>query len=88
MLFPIDIPGLAERKITDELQGSSEELHDNQQVIVVPLVDGMLGAAVPALIWSGAIVSLIGVGFLECGGSPPCVSTAYFGNEKGKNSSS
>ncbi|CAD5196155.1 uncharacterized protein LOC135652505 isoform X1 [Musa acuminata AAA Group] len=55
-------------------------------VIVVPLVDGMLGAAVPALIWSGAIVSLIGVGFLECGGSPPCagdilniLSAVFFG---------
>ncbi|RWW07196.1 hypothetical protein GW17_00029433, partial [Ensete ventricosum] len=55
-------------------------------VIVVPLVDGMLGAAVPALIWSGAVVSLIGVGFLECGGSPPCagdilniLSAVFFG---------
>lgn len=41
-------------------------------VIVVPLVDGMFGAAVPAYTWFGAIVSLVGVAMLECSGSPPC----------------
>ncbi|XP_020092404.1 uncharacterized protein LOC109712958 isoform X2 [Ananas comosus] len=55
-------------------------------VIVVPLMDGMLGAAVPALTWCGAIVSLLGVAMLECVGSPPCVgdvlnilSAVFFG---------
>jgi hypothetical protein len=45
------------------------------QVIVVPLIDGIFGASIPKLTWFGAIVSIIGVGLLECGGSPPCVST-------------
>lgn len=55
-------------------------------VIVVPLIDGMFGASIPKLTWSGAIVSIIGVGLLECGGSPPCVgdmlnffSAVFFG---------
>nr|XP_043620657.1 uncharacterized protein LOC122592480 [Erigeron canadensis] len=42
-------------------------------VIVVPLIDGMLGALIPARTWFGAFVSIIGVGLLECSGSPPCV---------------
>ncbi|XP_062212173.1 uncharacterized protein LOC133913128 isoform X2 [Phragmites australis] len=42
-------------------------------VIVVPLIDGILGASIPKLTWFGAIVSLVGIGLLECGGSPPCV---------------
>ncbi|KAL6909433.1 hypothetical protein ACP4OV_001714 [Aristida adscensionis] len=42
-------------------------------VIVVPLIDGILGASIPKLTWLGAIVSLLGIGLLECGGSPPCV---------------
>ncbi|CAL4918623.1 unnamed protein product [Urochloa decumbens] len=41
-------------------------------VIVVPLIDGLLGASIPKLTWFGAIVSLLGIGLLECGGSPPC----------------
>ncbi|XP_039831867.1 uncharacterized protein LOC120692580 isoform X1 [Panicum virgatum] len=41
-------------------------------VIVVPLIDGLLGASIPKLTWFGAIVSLIGIGLLECGGSLPC----------------
>lgn len=40
----------------------------------MPLIDGILGASVPKLTWFGAIVSLAGIGLLECGGSPPCVS--------------
>jgi hypothetical protein len=51
----------------------SEEFYE--QVIVVPLIDGIFGASIPKLTWFGAIVSIIGVGLLECGGSPPCVST-------------
>uniref|UniRef100_A0A0E0P084 EamA domain-containing protein n=1 Tax=Oryza rufipogon TaxID=4529 RepID=A0A0E0P084_ORYRU len=42
-------------------------------VIVVPLIDGIFGATIPKLTWFGAIVSLLGIGLLECGGSPPCV---------------
>ncbi|CAL4935505.1 unnamed protein product [Urochloa decumbens] len=41
-------------------------------VIVVPLIDGLLGASIPKLTWFGAIVSLLGIGLLGCGGSPPC----------------
>nr|TKV91802.1 hypothetical protein SEVIR_9G121900v2 [Setaria viridis] len=55
-------------------------------VIVVPLIDGLLGASIPKLTWFGAIVSLVGIGLLECGGSPPCVgdvlnffSAVFFG---------
>lgn len=43
------------------------------QVIVVPLLDGMLGAEVPSLTWFGAVVSIVGVAMLESSGSPPCV---------------
>lgn len=42
---------------------------------MVPLIDGMLGAVIPARTWFGALMSIIGVGMLECSGSPPCVST-------------
>ncbi|XP_048569308.1 uncharacterized protein LOC125550369 isoform X2 [Triticum urartu] len=47
-------------------------------VIVVPLIDGIFGASIPMLTWFGAIVSIIGVGLLECGGSPPCVLVVAF----------
>ncbi|XP_066328517.1 uncharacterized protein [Miscanthus floridulus] len=56
------------------------------RVIVVPLIDGLLGASIPKLTWFGAIMSLFGIGLLECGGSPPCVgdilnffSAVFFG---------
>ncbi|XP_058080088.1 uncharacterized protein LOC131228217 isoform X1 [Magnolia sinica] len=42
-------------------------------VIVVPLIDGLLGARVPTLTWFGALTSLIGVAMLESSGSPPSV---------------
>ncbi|KAL5210566.1 hypothetical protein ABZP36_006189 [Zizania latifolia] len=55
-------------------------------VIVVPLIDGIFGASIPKLTWFGATVSLVGIGLLECGGSPPCVgdvlnffSAVFFG---------
>ncbi|CAL0314927.1 unnamed protein product [Lupinus luteus] len=55
-------------------------------VIVVPLLDGMLGAVVPMRTWFGALVSIIGVGMLESSGSPPSVgdllnffSAVFFG---------
>ncbi|KAF9592427.1 hypothetical protein IFM89_014917 [Coptis chinensis] len=55
-------------------------------VIVVPLLDGMLGAKVPALTWLGAFMSVLGVAMLETSGSPPCVgdfwnflSAVFFG---------
>ncbi|KAF2926224.1 uncharacterized protein [Oryza sativa Japonica Group] len=42
-------------------------------VIIVPFLDGILGAEIPAYTWIGALLSLIGVGILELSGSPPCV---------------
>ncbi|KAF9674001.1 hypothetical protein SADUNF_Sadunf10G0082400 [Salix dunnii] len=52
-------------------------------VIMVPLLDGMLGAIVPAYTWFGALMSIVGVAMLESSGSPPCVgslvSTSYNG---------
>ncbi|KAL0326889.1 UNVERIFIED_CONTAM: hypothetical protein Sangu_1766900 [Sesamum angustifolium] len=41
--------------------------------LVVPLIDGMLGSAVPPRTWFGALMSIIGVAMLESSGSPPCV---------------
>lgn len=41
---------------------------------MVPLLDGMLGATIPARTWFGALMSIVGVGMLESSGSPPCVS--------------
>lgn len=43
-------------------------------MIIVPLLDGMLGAIVPAHTWFGALMSIVGVGMLESSGSPPSVS--------------
>ncbi|KAJ6677098.1 hypothetical protein OIU85_010293 [Salix viminalis] len=55
-------------------------------VIAVPLLDGMLGAYVPARTWFGVLMSSIGIGMLECSGSPPnigdllsFVSAIFFG---------
>ncbi|XP_059655383.1 uncharacterized protein LOC132302517 [Cornus florida] len=55
-------------------------------VIVVPLLDGMLGAVVPARTWFGALMSIVGVSMLETSGSPPSVgdllnflSAVFFG---------
>ncbi|KAI3976993.1 hypothetical protein MKX01_008851 [Papaver californicum] len=42
-------------------------------LIVVPLLDGMLGAIVPAVTWIGALISIVGVTLLESSGSPPSV---------------
>uniref|UniRef100_A0ACD5ZLZ5 Uncharacterized protein n=1 Tax=Avena sativa TaxID=4498 RepID=A0ACD5ZLZ5_AVESA len=42
-------------------------------VIIVPFVDGLLGAEIPAYTWLGAFLSIVGVGILELSGSPPCV---------------
>ncbi|GER37341.1 integral membrane protein [Striga asiatica] len=42
-------------------------------VIVVPLIDGLLGSAIPARTWFGALMSIVGVGLLESSGSPPCI---------------
>ncbi|GAV63118.1 EamA domain-containing protein [Cephalotus follicularis] len=46
-------------------------------VIVVPLLDGMLGAIVPARTWFGAFMSIVGVGMLESSGSPPSVGDIF-----------
>ncbi|XP_052176531.1 uncharacterized protein LOC127790847 isoform X2 [Diospyros lotus] len=55
-------------------------------VIVVPLLDGMVGAIVPARTWFGALMSVLGVAMLEACGSPPSVgdllnfmSAVFFG---------
>ncbi|KAK9115288.1 hypothetical protein Syun_022085 [Stephania yunnanensis] len=55
-------------------------------VILVPLLDGMLGATIPTRTWFGALVSVIGVTMLESSGSPPSVgdllnflSAVFFG---------
>uniref|UniRef100_A0A6N2KQT7 EamA domain-containing protein n=1 Tax=Salix viminalis TaxID=40686 RepID=A0A6N2KQT7_SALVM len=55
-------------------------------VIAVPLLDGMLGAYIPARTWFGVLMSAIGIGMLECSGSPPnigdllsFVSAIFFG---------
>lgn len=45
---------------------------------MVPLLDGILGAMVPARTWFGVLMSVLGVAMLECSGSPPSVSTAWF----------
>lgn len=66
---------MEERELNSQ---SSNKLCHDEQVIVVPLIDGMFGATVPSFIWSGAFASLIGVAMLECGGSPPCVSITSF----------
>ncbi|XP_022150064.1 uncharacterized protein LOC111018331 [Momordica charantia] len=42
-------------------------------VLVVPFLDGLLGAVVPARTWFGALMSVVGVAMLESSGSPPCV---------------
>lgn len=46
-------------------------------MIVVPLLDGMLGAIIPARTWFGVFMSVVGVGMLECSGSPPSVSIIF-----------
>ncbi|KAF7100660.1 hypothetical protein CFC21_102147 [Triticum aestivum] len=46
-------------------------------VIIVPFLDGILGAEIPAYTWLGAFLSVLGVGILELSGSPPC-NRAYF----------
>ncbi|OMO51412.1 Tubulin [Corchorus olitorius] len=40
-------------------------------VIMVPMLDSMLGAIVPARTWFGVLMSALGVAMLECSGSPP-----------------
>ncbi|KAL4574400.1 hypothetical protein LXL04_021229 [Taraxacum kok-saghyz] len=46
-------------------------------VIVVPLIDGLLGAVIPARTWFGALMSIVGVGMLECSGSSPCIGDLF-----------
>lgn len=47
-------------------------------VIIVPFLDGLIGAEVPAHTWFGAFLSLVGVAILELSGSPPCVSRIIY----------
>ncbi|EEF30286.1 conserved hypothetical protein [Ricinus communis] len=46
-------------------------------VVVVPLLDGMLGAIIPARTWFGVLMSVLGVAMLECSGSPPNVGDPF-----------
>ncbi|KAG0469587.1 hypothetical protein HPP92_016287 [Vanilla planifolia] len=39
-------------------------------IILVPLIDGMFGATIPTITWSGALLSFVGVAMMEYGGSP------------------
>lgn len=39
-------------------------------VIVVPLLESILGTIVPARTWFGAFMSVLGLGMLECSGTP------------------
>ncbi|XP_057961940.1 uncharacterized protein LOC131153566 isoform X2 [Malania oleifera] len=55
-------------------------------VIVVPFLDGLLGATVSSRTWLGAFMSILGVAMLESSGSPPSVgdllnffSAVFFG---------
>lgn len=43
---------------------------------MVPLLEGMLGATIPAYTWVGGIMSVVGVGMLESSGSPPSVGAS------------
>ncbi|XP_044476592.1 uncharacterized protein LOC123204100 isoform X2 [Mangifera indica] len=47
-------------------------------VIVVPLLDGMFGAMIPARTWFGVLMSALGVAMLEFSGSPPNVRCLRF----------
>lgn len=47
-------------------------------MIIVPFLDGLIGAEVPAHTWFGAFLSLLGVAMLELSGSPPCVSRIIY----------
>ncbi|XP_047333548.1 uncharacterized protein LOC124937078 [Impatiens glandulifera] len=42
-------------------------------VIVVPILDGMLGAIIPSRTWFGVLMSVLGITMLESSGSPPSV---------------
>ena len=44
---------------------------------MVPLLDGLLGAAVPIRTWFGALVSIVGVGMLESSGASPRVRVIF-----------
>ncbi|XP_010471093.1 PREDICTED: uncharacterized protein LOC104750930 [Camelina sativa] len=46
-------------------------------IIVVPLLDGMLGAIIPARTWFGALMSILGVWMLESSGSSPCIGDLF-----------
>ncbi|PIA26550.1 hypothetical protein AQUCO_09100024v1 [Aquilegia coerulea] len=46
-------------------------------VIIVPLLDGLLGAKIPVHTWFGVTMSVLGVAMLESSGSPPCVGDLW-----------
>ncbi|CAI9753608.1 unnamed protein product [Fraxinus pennsylvanica] len=46
-------------------------------VIVIPLLESMLGAIVPARTWFGIFMSVVGIAMLECSGSPPNIGDLF-----------
>lgn len=54
------------------------DLCTNEQVIMVPLFESLLGAMIPARTWFGVFMSVLGIAMLECSGSPPNVRTFGF----------
>lgn len=46
-------------------------------VIVIPLLQSMLGAIVPARTWFGIFMSVVGIAMLECSGSPPNIGDLF-----------
>ena len=46
-------------------------------VILVPIINGLSGRGIRLRTWIGALVALVGVAFLEQGGSPPSVGDVW-----------
>ncbi|KAL2478897.1 uncharacterized protein Fot_47911 [Forsythia ovata] len=46
-------------------------------VIVIPLLESMLGAIVPARTWFGIFMSVVGIAMFECSGSPPNIGDLF-----------
>lgn len=55
-------------------QDHEDDDDDDVQVIVVPLLESVFGTIVPARTWFGVFMSVLGLGMLECSGTPPNVS--------------
>ncbi|CAA3029488.1 uncharacterized protein LOC111401417 [Olea europaea subsp. europaea] len=46
-------------------------------VIVIPLLESMFGAIVPARTWFGIFMSVVGIAMFECSGSPPNIGDLF-----------